>query len=71
MAYTMKPGMPPASARPLIVLRCEDVPLRGLLADNVYQDLVGTTDPDERKRRIAPRLAPASPPTRSTPQGGC
>src|SRR6478609_7681542 len=38
--------------RHIIVLRCEDVPLRGLLADNVYQDLVSTTDPEERKRRI-------------------
>ena len=27
--------------RHIIVLRCEDMPLRGLLADNVYQDLVG------------------------------
>jgi hypothetical protein len=38
--------------RHIIVFRCEDVPLRGLLADNVYQDLVGITDPEERKRRI-------------------
>ena len=38
--------------RHIIVLRCEDVPLRGLLADNVYQDLVGIDDPEERKRRI-------------------
>jgi TIR domain len=38
--------------RHVIVLRCEDVPLRGLLADNVYQDLVGVTDPEERRRRI-------------------
>ena len=28
------------------------MPLRGLLADNVYQDLVGVTDPEERRRRI-------------------
>jgi hypothetical protein len=28
------------------------VPLRGILADNVYQDLVGITDPEERRRRI-------------------
>jgi hypothetical protein len=28
------------------------VPLRGLLADNVYQDLVGVTEPEERRRRI-------------------
>jgi tetratricopeptide (TPR) repeat protein len=38
--------------RYIIVLRCEDAPLRGLLADNVYQDLVDITDPEERKRRI-------------------
>jgi hypothetical protein len=38
--------------RQIVVLRCEDVPLRGLLADNVYQDLVGITDPDERRRRV-------------------
>jgi tetratricopeptide (TPR) repeat protein len=38
--------------RHIVILRCEDVPLRGLLADNVYQDLVGVTDPEERKRRI-------------------
>jgi hypothetical protein len=41
-----------ADERHIIVLRCEDVPLRGLLADNVYQDLVGVTDREERKRRI-------------------
>ena len=38
--------------RHIVVLRCEDMPLRGLLADNVYQDLVGITDPEERRRRI-------------------
>ena len=38
--------------RHIIVLRCEDVPLRGLLADTVYQDLVGVSDPEERRRRI-------------------
>ena len=38
--------------RHLVVLRCEDAPLRGLLADVVYQDLVGVADPEERKRRI-------------------
>jgi len=36
----------------IIVLRCENLELEGLLADNVYEDLVGVTDPDERKRRI-------------------
>ena len=51
--------------RHIIVLRCEDIPLRGLLADNVYQDLMGITDPDERKRRIiaaAERQSQAAPP---------
>src|SRR5579862_556473 len=38
--------------RRIVVLRCEDVPLAGLLADNVYQDLVGVSDPEERRRRI-------------------
>ena len=55
--------------RHIIVLRCEDVPLRGLLADNVYQDLVGITDPEERKRRIiaaAERQSQAAPSTAST-----
>jgi hypothetical protein len=51
--------------RHIIVLRCEDVPLRGLLADNVYQSLVGIEDPEERKRRIiaaAERQSQATPP---------
>jgi tetratricopeptide (TPR) repeat protein len=51
--------------RHIIVLRCEDVPVRGLLADNVYQDLVGIGDPGERKRRIiaaAERHSQAAPP---------
>ena len=54
-----------AEERHIIVLRCEDVPLRGLLADNVYQDLVGVQDPEERKRRIvaaADRQTQAAPP---------
>ena len=38
--------------RRVIILRCEDVPLRGLFASNVYQDLVGVDDPENRKRRI-------------------
>ena len=38
--------------RRIVILRCEDVPLRGLLAPNVYQDLVGIDDPPERRRRI-------------------
>src|SRR5436190_13508709 len=41
-----------AEERHIIVLRCEDTPLRGLLADSVYQDLVGIEDHEERKRRI-------------------
>jgi tetratricopeptide (TPR) repeat protein len=51
--------------RHIIVLRCEDVPLRGLLADNVYQDLVGIEGPEERKGRIiaaAERQSQAAPP---------
>jgi tetratricopeptide (TPR) repeat protein len=54
-----------AEERHIIVLRCEDVPLRGLLADNVYQDLVGVQDREERKRRIiaaAERQSQAAPP---------
>jgi tetratricopeptide (TPR) repeat protein len=38
--------------RHIIVLRCDDAPLVGLLSDNVYQNLVGITDVEERKRRI-------------------
>jgi hypothetical protein len=38
--------------RHIVLLRCQDVPLRGLLADTVYQDLVGVCDPEERRRRI-------------------
>jgi tetratricopeptide (TPR) repeat protein len=51
--------------RQIIVLRCDDVPLRGLLADNVYQTLVGIEDPEERKGRIvaaAERQSQAAPP---------
>jgi tetratricopeptide (TPR) repeat protein len=54
-----------AEERHIIVLRCEDVPLRGLLADNVYQTLFGIEDPEERKRRIiaaAERQSQAAPP---------
>ena len=53
-----------AEERHIIVLRCEDVPLRGLLADNIYQTLVGIEDPHERKRRIiaaAERQSQAAP----------
>lgn len=38
--------------RQIIILRCEDAPLRGLLADNIWQDLVGVDDFQERRRRI-------------------
>jgi len=38
--------------RHIIILRCEDVPPRGLLADIVYQDLVGVNNAQERRRRI-------------------
>jgi hypothetical protein len=38
--------------RHIVILRCEDTPLEGLLADNAYQNLVGIADPGERKRRI-------------------
>ena len=38
--------------RHIVVLRCDDAPLRGLLADIVYQDLFGVTEPEERRRRI-------------------
>src|SRR5262249_53879343 len=51
--------------RHLIILRCEDVPPRGLLADLPFQDLVGVKDGDERKRRIiaaAERQSQAAPP---------
>jgi hypothetical protein len=41
-----------AEERRVIILRCEDVPLRGLFASNVYQDLVGIEDRAERKQRI-------------------
>jgi tetratricopeptide (TPR) repeat protein len=41
-----------AEPRRIVILRCEDVPLRGHFAPIVYQDLVGIDDPQERKRRI-------------------
>jgi TIR domain/Tetratricopeptide repeat/NB-ARC domain len=58
-------AMASTEERHVIVLRCEDLPLAGLLADNVYQDLVGVQDPEERKRRIiaaAERQTQAAPP---------
>jgi hypothetical protein len=51
--------------RHTILIRCEDVSPDGLLADVIYQDLVGVADPAERKRRIvagAERKAQAAPP---------
>jgi TIR domain/NB-ARC domain len=36
----------------IIILRCEDVRPEGLLAHSIYQDLVGITDTEQRRRRI-------------------
>jgi hypothetical protein len=52
--------------RHIFVLRCEDVPIRGLLADCVYEDLVGIEDPSERRRRIL-GVTEARPASRSRP----
>jgi tetratricopeptide (TPR) repeat protein len=48
----------------IIVLRCEDVQPDGLLSHNVFQDLVGVNDAEERKRRIiaAAKRRSAAPP---------
>ena len=51
--------------RHVAILRCEDAPLEGLLADVAYQNLVGVVEPDERKRRIiaaAERQSQSAPP---------
>jgi hypothetical protein len=51
--------------RHIIILRCEDVPLRGLLSDIPFQDLVGVLDAQERRGRIiaaAERQTQAVPP---------
>ena len=51
--------------RHTIILRCEDVSPEGLLADVIYQDLVGIEDADERRRRIiaaSERQSQAAPP---------
>jgi tetratricopeptide (TPR) repeat protein len=51
--------------RHIVVLRCDDAPMVGLLSDNVYQDLVGIDDLEKRKRRIiaaAERQSQAAPP---------
>src|SRR5581483_577539 len=54
--------------RRVVVLRCEDVPLRGLLADTIFQDLVGVDDPAERKRRIIAAAAGESVATKPPPR---
>jgi len=41
-----------AEQRRIVVLRCDEVPPRGFLADCICQDLVGIDNPAERKRRI-------------------
>jgi tetratricopeptide (TPR) repeat protein len=41
-----------AETRRLIILRCQEVAPFGLLAGNIYQDLFGIDDPEERRRRI-------------------
>ena len=53
----------------IIVLRCEDVQPEGLLSHNVFQDLVGVTDTEERKQRIlaAAKRRSAAPPTPPRP----
>jgi TIR domain len=38
--------------RRLIVLRCEDVPVRSMFAASIYQDLFDVTDPEVRRKRI-------------------
>jgi tetratricopeptide (TPR) repeat protein len=54
--------------RYIIVLRCEDVPLRGLFADNIYQDLVGVIDASERRERILAAARHQAPALPSTPR---
>jgi TIR domain len=45
-----------AEHRRMVMLRCEDVPLLGLFAPHVYQDLVGIKDAEERRSRILAAL---------------
>jgi tetratricopeptide (TPR) repeat protein len=45
-----------AEHRRMVILRCEDVPLLGLFAPHVYQDLVGVEDAEERRERILAAL---------------
>jgi hypothetical protein len=50
--------------RHIVILLYDDTPPEGLLADNVYQTLVGIEDPEERKSRIlaaAERQSQAAP----------
>jgi tetratricopeptide (TPR) repeat protein len=50
--------------RHIVILLCDDTPPKGLLANNVYQTLVGIEDPEERKSRIlaaAERQSQAAP----------
>jgi hypothetical protein len=54
--------------RYIIVLRCEDVPLLGLLADNIYQDLVGVTDAGEHRARILAAARHQMPASRPPPR---
>jgi hypothetical protein len=56
--------------RHIVVLRCEDAPLRGLLADTVYQNLVGVTEPEERRRRILAAAEHRSSAERPERRGG-
>jgi tetratricopeptide (TPR) repeat protein len=50
-----------AEHRRMVILRCEDVPLLGLFAPHVYQDLVGIGDAEERRSRILAALEGRSP----------
>jgi TIR domain-containing protein len=43
-----------AEHRRMVILRCEDVPLLGLFAPHVYQDLVGIGEAEERRSRSLP-----------------
>jgi len=43
---------PSGGTRRLIPIRVEDVAPTGIFAGRVYEDLVGVTDPDERRRRV-------------------
>jgi hypothetical protein len=50
--------------RHIVILLCDDTPPEGLLADNVYQTLMGIENPEERKSRIlaaAERQSQAAP----------